>query len=82
MKTLNTNFKLWPGDDVYYINKGKIIESYIWEIRLSFSINTQGVGHNDIEYVLSNGTKITNSDIDTIYFTNKKDLIKYLVEQI
>lgn len=83
MKTLHTDFKLWSGDTVYYVNNSKVVETYVYSVDFSMHTDTE---HNTnsmrITYQLHNGRGVTDNEIGTIYFTDKKELIQKLVSQL
>lgn len=84
MKTLHTDFKLWVGEDIFYISKGNIIHTYVYEVQYQFRMTTNkdDFSEENITYVLQNGIVVTEKDINTIYFTDKNELIKHLVSQL
>lgn len=84
MKTLHTDFKLWVGEDVFYIFKGDIIHTYVYEVQYQFRMtsNKDDFSEEKIVYVLQNGVTLTEKDINTIYFTDKNDLVKYLISKL
>lgn len=82
MKTLNIDFKLWVGDNIYYIDKGKIVETYVYKIEYNIIVDIPDLKKSSVSYILQNGNVITDKDISTIYFTNKKELIQHLISQL
>lgn len=84
MKTLHTDFKLWVGEDIFYIFKGNIMHTYVYEVQYKFRMTTNkdDFSEEKIEYVLQNGTLITEKDINTVYFTDKSELVKHFVSQL
>lgn len=82
MRTETVNFKLWVGDTVYYIDKDKIVSSYVYKVYSEIIATCQPKYSVSTTYILQNGIELHNKDIDTIYFTDKKKLIHHYESQL
>lgn len=83
MKTLEFDFKLWPNDEVYYIKEGQVRRTYVGKVTLEYATETPiSKEYTTIKYHLRDVGAITDADINTIYFIDKKKLIQHLVAQL
>lgn len=83
MKKITFDFKLDIGDTVYYIQKGQVKSTYVYKIELNYTSETPISNESiRIHYYLRDAPTIEDEDINTIYFTDKKELIQHLVAQL
>lgn len=86
MKILHIDYKVWTGDTLYSIRNTKIEESTVVQVHteLNDCPNTSNCYIKTTYLVDSGGSRrsITDNDINTTYFTDKKELIKTIVSQL
>lgn len=83
MKTLHLNFKIWPGDPLYYAMNSKIETVTVKSVDFNLIVSTNNYDNEtSCYYTLSNDDEITEDEIGNIYFTDSKELFKKLISEI
>lgn len=86
MKTLHIDFPVWNGDTVYAIIDSEVQKYVIRDIYYNLKSTHHFSGTEnlncDMDIVLNTGKKIKEKDINTIYFTDKNELLKKIVGEI
>ena len=83
MKTMNIDFPVWTGDDLYYIVGSTIESTYVYETEFKLNVSIiECENKTSTMYHLRNGVTITEKDLGVKYFTDKKELVQKIVSQL
>lgn len=86
MKTLHIDYPIWTGDTLYAIKDSKMVEYTVIQVHteLNDCPNTSDCYIKTTYIVDSSNDRrtITDKDINTIYYIDKKELIQKIVAQL
>lgn len=67
---------------LYKCENSKIKVYFIKKVEFTYIVNEFSKVQSSLAYILDNGEKIYKGDINKTYFTSKKELTHYLVDQL